>query len=84
MNTSQSKLITWSVRRHGAGCGTSPEMAELNRLAKIECLRRAKLSFAILRGADLSFADLSGADLRDADLRDANLSNANLSDADVR
>ena len=37
----KGKLITWAIRRHGAGRGPSREMAELNRLAKIECLRRA-------------------------------------------
>ena len=39
---------------------------------------------ANLSDADLRYADLSGADLRSANLRYADLSGANLSDADLR
>ena len=46
--------------------------------------KRADLSKANLREADLRGADLSGANLSGADLRWANLSGANLSRADLR
>ncbi len=45
--------------------------------------KRADLSEAYLRGANLSEADLSGADLSEADLSEAYLSGANLSGADL-
>ena len=47
-------------------------------------LRRANLSGADLRRANLRRANLSGADLRRADLRRANLSGADLRRADLR
>ena len=46
--------------------------------------KKADLSGANLRYADLSSADLSSANLRDADLSGANLSSANLRDANLR
>ncbi|EAC4377985.1 pentapeptide repeat-containing protein [Listeria monocytogenes] len=46
-------------------------------------LRRADLSGANLRGANLSYADLRRADLSGANLRGANLRRANLSYADL-
>ena len=46
--------------------------------------KRADLSFANLRSADLSFADLSLANLSSANLRYANLRYANLSSANLR
>ena len=46
-------------------------------------LRRANLSGADLRRADLRRANLSGADLRRADLRRADLSEADLSEANL-
>ena len=46
--------------------------------------KRADLSSANLRSADLSYADLSSANLRSADLSYADLSYANLRSADLR
>ena len=46
-------------------------------------LRRARMMFALLVGADLGSAQLQGANLRGAELQDANLSHAELQDADL-
>ena len=59
------------------------ELLNESKTKAAEYLRRADLSGANLRGADLRRADLSGANLRGADLSGANLSGANLSDADL-
>lgn len=48
-----------------------------------DCLYRADLHGADLRGANLCYADLNGADLRDANLSHADLNSANLCDANL-
>ena len=68
---------------------TESELASILNLYKAWIIgedygKRADLSGANLREADLRRADLSGADLREANLRGADLSEADLSGANLR